>query len=162
MRGIYPAAYGHYWKDDCSWYLNAQYGAENLRRELNEPDSVYYFVRYTPATGQPVYDPAVGILRLRTHCSYTPIPDKKAFKVHRLYLDASVQGTGIGSTLMDYATTTARQSGHDLIWLDAMETHQQAQGFYKSLGYERTQSQVLPFPLLHDEHRPMWFMHKML
>jgi len=63
---------------------------------------------------------------------------------------------------MIYAEQIATTTNHNLIWLDAMDKHQQAQGFYKSLGYTKTILQQLDLELLYQEYRPMWYQHKML
>ena len=154
MKRVYPSAYAHFWKDDCSWYLNQIYSKKNLAIELLEENTTYYFVQY--------YDEKVGILKLVKDCKYPPLASEKGFKIHRIYLNPSVQGKGVGNALMSYAQEVAIAQNHTLIWLDAMDTHAQAQHFYKKLGYQKTEIQRLDFPLLHDEHRPMWFMHKML
>jgi len=154
MKKIYPPAYSHFWKDDCSWYLHQIYGKENLHQELSNANSMYYFVCYNDTT--------VGILKLIKDCEYPPLASQKGFKVHRIYLDPSVQGKGLGEALMNYAHKVATAQGHTLIWVDAMDTQTQAQHFYKKLGYQKTAIQRLDFQLLHDEHRPMWYMHKML
>lgn len=154
IQRIYPHAYGHYWKDDGVWYLNEQYSLENLTQELQTENSSYYFVSSSNQN--------IGIFRFLVDCSYPLKPAFKAFKVHRLYLDPKAQGLGIGRILMQYAAQVAFKTAHKLIWLDAMDTHTQAQKFYKYLGYQRADSQQLPFKLLHDKHRKMWYMHKML
>ncbi len=154
MKRVYPSAYAHFWKDDCSWYLSQIYSKENLEQELSDANSMYYFVHYN--------DETVGILKLIKNCQYPPLASEKGFKIHRIYLDPSVQGKGVGNALMDYAQEVAIAQKHSLIWLDAMDKHAQAQQFYKKLGFQKTEKQRLDFPLLHDEHRPMWFMHKML
>ena len=158
MSRIYPSAYAHYWKDDCSWYLNTIYGTENLRKELEEVGTSYFFVRFRES----VTETTIGILKVNANCTYPAQPDAKAYKIHRIYLDPEVQGKGIGKDLMHFTETHAKASNHKLIWLDAMDTHEQAQAFYKKLGYIKGDLQHLPFELLNDEHRPMWYMHKPL
>lgn len=162
MKRIYPSAYGHYWKDDCSWYLESQYGIENFEGELNTSGSEYYFVRSTKQARDEFRESVIGIFKIIKNCPYPPLEENNALKVHRVYLDPATQGQGIGKKLMLYAENYARESGHNLVWLDAMDTHKQAQAFYKSLGYTRSELQKLDFPLLHDEHRPMWYMHKVV
>lgn len=160
MQRIYPPAYAHYWEDQGAWYVNTVYGYENLKKELEDPGSKYYYVLH-PQENLKV-DQVVGIFKIIDDYSYPPLPSYKAFKVHRIYLDPTTQGKGIGKTLMKYATNLAQESKHELIWLDAMDTHTQAQAFYASLGYEKTEVQHLDFELLHPEHRPMWYMHRFL
>ncbi len=160
MSRIYPPAYAHYWKDDCSWYLNKIYGKEHLAAELTQKGGDYYFIRFRESNTEPLR--TIGIFKIIKNALYPPLPNKRAFKVHRIYIDPKIQGKGIGKTLMQFAENLALQTNHDIIWLDAMDTHEQAQAFYKKLGYKKSEIQYLDFPLLHDEHRPMWFMHKEL
>ncbi|MGP1310889.1 MAG: GNAT family N-acetyltransferase [Phycisphaerales bacterium] len=47
-------------------------------------------------------------------------------------VDASTRGTGVGRTLMQAFEGLARESGADLLW---MEARQEALGFYERCGY---------------------------
>lgn len=160
MQRIYPPAYAHYWQDQGDWYVNTVYGYENLKKELTEPKSQYYFV--LDSQDHLSKERVIGIFKIIYDCPYPPLPSYKAFKVHRIYLDPTTQGRGIGKTLMNYATSLAQETEHELVWLDAMDTHTQAQAFYTSLGYKKTELQYLDFELLLPEHRPMWYMHTFL
>ncbi len=154
MQEVYPAAYGHFWKDDCSWYLNHIYSLESLKKDLATPQSHYHFILYKNET--------VGIFKYVYNQVYTPLSPLAGLKLHRLYLHPSVQGKGVGRDIMQYGEQLARRLDYKIIWLDAMHTHTQAQLFYKKAGYIKTEFQLLPFDLLKDEHRKMWYMHKML
>ncbi len=154
MQGIYPAAYGHFWQDDCSWYIHHIYSPESLTKDLNTPDSHYHFIEYQGDT--------VGIFKYIYNQTYTPLSPLAGLKLHRLYLHPRVQGKGVGKNIMQYSEQLARDLNYKIIWLDAMHTHKQAQQFYKKNGYSKTEFQLLPFELLKDEHRKMWYMHKML
>lgn len=154
METIYPSAYAHYWKDDCSWYLNLIYNPEALAQDLNTPSSFYYFVLYR--------DEPVGVFKIILDCLYPPHAPLTGLKLHRIYLSPTVQGKGLGIQLMNYTEQLAISNNSNLVWLDAMDTHTQAQSFYKKLGYTKTEAQQLDFPVLHDKHRKMWFMHKVI
>ena len=160
MQHIYPPAYKHFWKDDCSWYLNQLYCFDNLKKELHQKGGDYYFVCFRESEKTPYQ--TIGIFKTISNYIYPPLPKYKAFKIHRIYLNPKLQSHGIGKKLMIYAEQIATTTNHNLIWLDAMDKHQQAQGFYKSLGYTKTILQQLDLELLHQEYRPMWYQHKML
>lgn len=160
MQRIYTAAYSHYWQDQGAWYVNTVYGLANLAQELEEDRSQYYFIIHHQ--DQPPLEQVVGVFKIIHDYPYPPKPTYKAFKVHRIYLDPVTQGKGIGKELMKYATQLAQKTQHELLWLDAMDTHTQAQTFYDSLGYEKTEVQHLDFELMYPEHRPMWFMHRFI
>lgn len=168
MKRIYPPAYEHFWQDQGNWYLNTLYTPENLKKELQEKESYYYFVRSCLSARQvresihsKEYS-TIGIFKIIENCLYPEQPDVLSFKVHRIYLDTSTQGKGIGRQLMQYAQTRAQETGHQLIWLDAMDQHPQAMNFYNSLGYTKGGLQHLDFELLHDIYKPMWYLYKHL
>ncbi|MEQ3655285.1 MAG: GNAT family N-acetyltransferase [Dokdonia sp.] len=160
LQTIYTPAYGHYWEDNGKWYLDQQYQLEHFTKELNEKKSKYYLINYSDKNG--TSSVPIGIFKYNTHTPYAPLPEYRAFKIHRLYLAVDFQGKGIGKLMMQYAQKIAKKDKHQLIWLDAMDTHVQAQSFYKSLGFVKTTSRVLPFELMRDEHRQIWYLHKML
>ncbi len=160
MQEIYPPAYAHYWKDNGSWYLHKLYNIENLKVELNQKGGSYDFICFRESFNAPFQ--TIGTLKTISNFKYKPLAEKKAFKIHRIYLHQAMQGKGLGKLLMNYCEELATAHQSNLIWLDAMETQVQAQEFYTSLGYLRSSAQLLDFKLLHDHHRCMWYMHKML
>lgn len=160
MQKVYTPAYGHYWEDHGKWYLEEQYGFDQFKSELEENNSKYYLINYCQSqqsSGLPI-----GIFKYNSHTKYLPLPDYRSFKVHRLYLKANFQGNGIGKLVMTYAQKVAIKEKHQLIWLEAMDTHLQAQSFYRELGFVKTQSRLLAFKLMRDEHRQIWYLHKKL
>lgn len=165
MQRIYPPAYSHFWKDQGHWYLDAQYNTENLKKELQEKGSHYYFVRscLSPDRNEDSQDyKTIGIFKVIENCVYPEQPDRLGFKTHRIYLDAEVHGKGIGKQLMRYAEKRAKDTKHTLLWLDAMDQHPQAMSFYKKLGYTKGSVQELDFELLFDKYRPIWHLYKQL
>lgn len=168
MNRIYPPAYAHFWQDQGHWYINSLYTPDNLKKELQEKGSYYYFVRSCRPARQvreSVYSKeytTIGILKVIENCTYPEQSDKQSFKVHRIYLDTTIQGKGIGRQLMQYAQTRAQETGHQLIWLDAMDQHPQAMSFYHKLGYTKGSLQRLDLELLHDVYKPMWYLYKHL
>ncbi|TVZ52337.1 GNAT family N-acetyltransferase [Dokdonia sp. Hel_I_53] len=160
MWEIYPPVYMHYWKDDCSWYLTNIYNQENLDLELNQEGGSYNFIRFRESNTEAFQ--TIGILKTISDCTYEPLAEPNALKVHRIYLKQEMQGKGIGKQLMNYCEYLARSKKSNLIWLDAMEKQTQAQAFYKGLGYYKSGSQLLDFNLLHDDYRRICYMHKML
>ncbi|WP_299675916.1 GNAT family N-acetyltransferase [uncultured Dokdonia sp.] len=167
MKRIYPPAYKHFWQDQGNWYINNLYTLENLKKELQEKGSYYYFIRSClPArqvreSVQNKYT-TIGIFKIIENCIYPEQPEMLSFKVHRIYLDTSIQGKGFGKQLMQYAQTRAKETGHQLIWLDAMDQHPQAMSFYNRLGYVKGNLQSLDFELLYPIYRPMWYLYKHL
>lgn len=168
MQRVYTPAYSHFWQDQGDWYLNKIYSLENLTKELQEKGSYYYFVGFREPTlpadrsEHSLTFKTIGIFKVIENCVYPEQPNRLGFKIHRIYLDASVQGKGIGKQLMTYAEERAKETKHTLLWLDAMDQHPQAMSFYKNLGYSKGGVQHLDFELLYNTYRPMWYLYKHL
>ena len=152
MRRIYPPAYIDYWKDNGNWYVNDLYTPENVEKELSEENTDYYFVILD--------EKIIGILRIVYKVDMYNNPDENFVKLHRLYLDQTIQNRGVGKQLMLWLIEKVKQEGYPKMWLDAMEKQPQALHFYKKLGFEIVDKVFLDFPLLIDEYRGMFKMVK--
>lgn len=152
MKEVYPLAYQHFWKDKGDWYVNYQYSEENIKKELLEENTDYYYVVFKNET--------IGNFRIIWNKKLKGFEDKKTVKLHRIYLHPKTQGNGIGKTLLSWLENTAKQKGYELIWLDAMDEQPQAFQFYKKQGYQYYSHELLDFDLLHDEVRKMSQLYK--
>ena len=64
--------------------------------------------------------------------------------------------------LMDWVKKQALDHGSQLLWLEVMDTQQQALRFYKNLGYKIAGDFRLTFTLMHEHLRVMHRMYKLL
>ncbi len=154
MHRIYPPAYEHLWEDDGQWYVETTFNKEELKKELADLKGSYYFVIFEQET--------VGILRLIHDYTLADKPTLKATKLHRIYLDSKTQGKSIGTFLMNWITQQALQNGSQVLWLEAMDTQEQALQFYKKRGYIISSDFRLTFELMHSHLRGMHTMYKLL
>jgi GNAT superfamily N-acetyltransferase len=154
MHRIYPPPYKHLWEDDGYWYVQETFNKTILEKELSEINSAYYFVNYLNET--------IGVLRYIHDFHLMEKPDLSATKLHRIYVDPKVHGKGIGVLLMDWVTKQAVANGSELLWLEAMDTQQQALRFYKNLGYKIAGDFRLNFELMYEHLRGMHRMYKIL
>ncbi|MDO5981491.1 GNAT family N-acetyltransferase [Flavivirga spongiicola] len=155
MARIYPPPYKHLWKnEDCRWYLNKCYGLINLKKELNNRDAFYYFVINNSKT--------VGILRLVINQPLKEFPNQLTTYLHRIYLSKEVQGKGIAQQLFNWSEKIAKQNDNKLIWLEAMDTQDQALKFYNKQGYKTIKNMTLEFDRIHKHLRGMLLMSKAL
>ncbi len=161
MKRIYPPAYSHFWKDQGKWYIDTLYTHKNLKKELLEEGSYYYFIRFRESALSE-FDSYIGILKIIENYIYPELPKSPSLKVHRIYLDPAIQGKGIGKKIIKYTEERARKTHHKIIWLDAMDKHPQAMYFYERLGFQKGGLQLLDFDLLHAPYRPMWYLYKKL
>lgn len=154
-KQIYPPAYKHMWNnDDCEFYFEKFYSLDNLKKELAEAKSEYYFVHHN--------DSLVGFLRILFNKALKTKPETLACYLHRIYLSEDVQGKGIGQKLIYWVEQRAKSKGNELIWLEAMDTQEQALQFYKKLGFSNSHKAYLDFEPLRDRFRGMDVLFKVL
>ena len=152
MKEIYPAAYQHFWKDKGDWYVNNVYSTNNIEKELLEENSEYYFIVFK--------NEVVGNFRIIWNHKLPGFKNKKAVKLHRVYLLEKTHGNGLGKTLLTWLENTAKNKGYELVWLDAMDEQPQAFQFYKKQGYRYHSHEFLNFDLLFDDVRKMSQIYK--
>jgi ribosomal protein S18 acetylase RimI-like enzyme len=154
MQACYPPVYAHLWPDGGKWYLNETYREEAVLKDLAEADAPYWIVQWE---GSPV-----GILRWHRHQPCPDYPEVAGLKLHRIYLHLRTHGLGIGRQLMALADAEAHCLGKALVWLEAMDTQQAAQGFYEKMGYQVTGTFRLSFSRMPEHYRGMVRMTKRL
>ena len=155
IKRIYPPAYKQMWKnEDCTFYFNRFYSLKNLKKELAEPEAEYYFVHYE--------NRIVGILRLHFNKPLNTMPEKSACCFNRIYLSEEAQGKGLANELMKWVEQKAKLSGNQLIWLEAMDTKEQALKFYSKQGFSKSHKAFLDFEPLLDHYRGMDVLYKIL
>lgn len=152
MCKIYLPVYKHLWPDEGDWYLNTFYGKENLDKELADPDSRYYFVDYKNKT--------IGILRIGLNAPFTKLKSRKPVKLHRIYLDPTVHGKGLGKKLMAWVEQEFCIPGPSLLWLEVMDSQHAAIRFYEKLGFNKVQAFRLPYKAMYEHMRGMYSMVK--
>ena len=71
-------------------------------------------------------------------CANRPIDcvsDLSPMQLERVYVDSSLQGSGIGARLIHASVAEARQAAHRTIWLAAWEKNVRAHRFYERHGF---------------------------
>lgn len=128
------------------------YAKDSLKEDLKDPDSRYYFVSYN--------DETIGILRLLLN---NPLPGSgtaNGVKLHRIYLDPTILGKGIGRKIMAWVENTFCCGEGSLLWLEVMDSQDPAIRFYKSLGFSIVGDFRLGYELMFEHFRGMYTMAK--
>lgn len=154
MSKIYPAAYQYLWNDDCSWYLNKLYSQDQIAKDIEEENGVFYFVE--------VAGVKEGILKIQINTPYPDIPELPATRLHRVYLSESTQGKGISKLVMSYVEDISRSIGSKILWLDCMDSKHQALNYYTKHGFLKGSLSTLDYDLLIDKYRGIYLMYKTL
>lgn len=155
MQRIYPAFYKHLWiNEDCNWYINLCYSKTNLKKELSETETEYYFVTYKTQL--------TGILRFKYNSPLNDSIPKKTTYLHRIYLGAESHGKGVAKALFDWVDKKAKENKQNGVWLEAMDTQQQALRFYEKCNYAVINTRTLDFDRIHKKYRGMLILYKSL
>ncbi|MEM7380309.1 MAG: GNAT family N-acetyltransferase [Bacteroidota bacterium] len=152
MSVIYPPVYHHLWPDGGTYYVNKLYCIENLKSELLNPDSRYYFVDYGNET--------IGILKVNLNSVLPGGEDKPMVKLHRIYLSPEVQGKGIGRLLLNWVEDTFCKGPGNPLWLEVMDTQEQAIKFYENFGFVKVGTSVFDDQMMKAPYRGMHTMIK--
>ena len=102
------------------------------------------------------------MLRVHFNKPLTTKSEMSGCYLHRIYLGEEAQGKGIANELMNWVEQKAKLKGNDLIWLEAMDTQEQALRFYKKQGFMNSHKAYLDFEPLLDHYRGMDVLYKSL
>ena len=154
MWDIYPAAYSQFWEDEGNFYIKKQYSEENILKELSQENTAYYFVVFN--------NEIIGNFRIVWNEKLSGISEEKHVKLHRLYLHPKTQNKGVGNTIVSWLEEKASFKKYQIIWLDSMDSQEQASQFYKKRGYKYHAHTFLDFDLMHVPFRKMNQVYKVL
>lgn len=109
-------------------YLEKAFNTDQLRSELSNPESFFYFVKEE--------DKILGYLKLNTKTAQTDQVLDSSLEIERIYLAQEAQGKGLGKLLMDFSIAEAKRRNLLCLWLGVWEKNEKAIAFYKSYGFE--------------------------
>ncbi|NQX82778.1 MAG: GNAT family N-acetyltransferase [Flavobacteriaceae bacterium] len=154
MSKIYTPIYEYLWKDGGARYIDSLYNNENLKEELAEPNSRYYFVKYKNNIS--------GILRVLLSCKLDDYENVNCFKLQRIYLDSSTRGYGVGKKLINWVADTHKTTGKNVLWLETMREKAKAVDFYMKMGFEIHSEFDLDIKGIDEDYKQMYRLYKVL
>lgn len=131
-------------------FISKDYTFENFQRELDEPDSKYFFA--CDDDGK-----AIAYMRLRKNSEVDHFLGNNHIEIQRIYVDQAYHGRKVADQLMQLAIDVAREKKHDWIWLGVWEHNPRAQRFYQKWGFERFSEHDF---YMGDERQTDWLMKK--
>lgn len=115
-------------KEDMDTYLSVAFSPAQIKKELSNPHSTFYFVESQTS--------AIGYLKLNIEGTQSePIAD--GLEIERIYLLATFQGKGIGQLMLDKAFEIAKQLKKRKVWLGVWEKNDGAIRFYERNGFQK-------------------------
>lgn len=143
----YSDHYLHLWHDAGVWYITRSFTSDVLRRELENSNARFYFIRQH---GQPV-----GFMKLNLHQPSPCYETVNALELERIYLIKAVTGQGIGKACVEFVLDQARQLDKQLVWLKSMDSNHDALAFYRKMGFAPCATDRLTFDVMKEEFRGM-------
>lgn len=108
-------------------YLREKLSLEKLTAELNDPDSMFFFVEENQ---QPI-----GYLKLNKGKAQTELNEADALEIERIYVLQAYLGKNIGQLLFNKALAVANELGASYVWLGVWEENPRAIRFYEKNGF---------------------------
>lgn len=113
--------------EDMQRYMDRNLGAEQLSRELNNPDSEFFFAR--------VNGEIAGYLKLNKGTACTDDRYAFALEIERIYVRKEFKGAGVGQSLMKKARERMLELQMPWLWLGVWEKNEPAIRFYEKQGF---------------------------
>jgi GNAT superfamily N-acetyltransferase len=148
----YRDFYLYLWEDDGSWYINRSFAPEQIEKEINDTNAVYFSLK---AEGE-----IVGFMKLNINQPLKGHEEFDAMELERIYLLKSASGKGIGRQAVKFCIDFAKKKNKQIIWLRSMDSSE-AIYFYERLGFVECGNSRLDFELMKPAYRGMkTFMKK--
>lgn len=111
-------------------YLERAYNVPQLREELSNPGSQFFFAMLDGEVA--------GYLKVNANNAQTEAMGEEAFELERIYVRRKFQGSGVGKALYDQAVMCANELEKREIWLGVWEHNHKALAFYRKHGFVQT------------------------
>jgi GNAT superfamily N-acetyltransferase len=149
----YNEHYTHLWADEGKNYVKNSFNHEQLLKEINNPNAVFFLV-ITDST-------PVGFVKLNIDKAIDAYAHNEALELERIYFLKDASGKGLGKKTLSMIKELAKNRGKKVIWLKAMKGGA-AHGFYQKQGFILNDETILNYPFIKEEYREMVTMIKML
>jgi ribosomal protein S18 acetylase RimI-like enzyme len=116
--------------DDVDAYVTESFSIERLRAELLDNNNTFLLAVARKASAPD------GYAKLRRGEPDPSVTGPDPIELHRLYVDRSATGSGVGAGLMRASLEAARRGGRKTLWLGVWEKNLRAIAFYERWGFE--------------------------
>lgn len=114
-------------EENMTAYLDQAYTLSQLREELLQPNSHFYFIY--------LEGHLAGYLKINVNEAQTERVGENALEVERIYVRKTYKRNGLGNQLIRKAIDFAKEQNKDAIWLGVWEENAPALKFYKKMGF---------------------------
>lgn len=151
----YRTNFGHHWDGNgLELYLEDQFNAARLQRELQDPEIGYYFVL--------AENKIVGFAKMKWQSSLPDHTADSCCELEKIYMLPAEKGKGLGRYTMQELINEAILKGMTTFFLCVIDTNTAAIAFYQRLGFEFHSKTRLEAPLFKEELKGMHRMYRRL
>jgi len=115
--------------DDFKYYLNKAFSESQLKCELLNQNSSFYFAY--------VGLDLVGYFKLNFKSAQTEYKNHNSFELERIYVLNKFQGQKIGKSILQKVLAMASLEKKDFIWLGVWQKNYNAIRFYEKHGFKK-------------------------
>lgn len=137
--------------ENMTRYLTENLSLGNLRTELLNEDSSFYFLEHDTNV--------IGYLKINIGSAQTENKYERSLEIEQIYILSSYQGKGTGKLLLDHALEIARNMKVSIVWLGVWEHNLRAISFYQKHGFTAFDKHVF---MLGDDEQIDIIMKKLL
>ncbi len=151
---IYEQHFLYLWTDSGAWYINKVYNAVQLKHEIADNNSDYFFYSFD--------NQLIGYLKVNYSKTLEGEENADCLEVERIYFLKEFVGKGFGKQLMNYAFDIAQKLNKGFIFLKLMDSSVESKAFYEKMGFQLCGTAHLDFETMLPEFRGMLVMKKSL
>lgn len=119
-------------EEDLNQYLERAYNLEQLKKELANKNSAFFFLLDNKET--------VGYLKLNVEDAQTESIAENAMEIERIYIRKNYKRKGYGKFLLEQAERLAQKEKKKVMWLGVWEENSAALAFYTAREFVHTSS----------------------
>jgi diamine N-acetyltransferase len=151
---IYKQYFLYLWTDNGEWYMNKVYNAAQLKSEIENENSEFYFYLFE--------NKPVGYLKINLNKELEGDKSKDCLEVERIYFLQEFAGKGLGKEVMNFAFEIAQTLNKDYVFLKLMDSSHNSKAFYEKMGFQLCGTAHLDFERMFPKYRGMLVMKKEL
>ena len=150
----YALNFHNHWNEGgLEWYLQREFSSERLTVDLNDKNTVYYFIKHELKS--------VGFLKIKYN-SGSDFQNNISAELEKIYVLPKHKGKGIGKTALKEIIKRCTADGIKNLFLAVIDTNLAAITFYEKLGFEYHSKTTLDIPYFKEELKGMHRMVKEL
>lgn len=126
----YTDTFGEYNTEaDLNDYLDKAYNNTELKKELTNSNSMFYFAFYDGKLA--------GYLKLNVLDAQSESIGDESLEIERIYIRKQFKRLGLGTKLLNFGIAKAEELNKQSVWLGVWENNFPAQKFYQKMDFVR-------------------------